>query len=150
MFQISGRNIMKTIPFLFVNQWTQNIENEDREFIKALKNEIHSIQLQTTRYELLKHSNTITSIYLVFQQLAIQFEKICQRRTKKLSLQQKQITLQNPQYTQQFLNYIFNKDPFKLKFMYEMGIRPVDGQPTYGHSLRGSKWVETDPIQQNF
>lgn len=40
----------------------RKIENKDREFIKALKNERHSIQLQTTRYELLKHSNTITSI----------------------------------------------------------------------------------------
>lgn len=40
----------------------RKIEKEDREFIKALKNERHSIQLQTIRYELLKHSNTITSI----------------------------------------------------------------------------------------
>lgn len=45
-----------------MNTKDRKIGNEDREFIKALKNERPSIQLQTIRNELLKHSNTITSI----------------------------------------------------------------------------------------
>lgn len=132
-FSISPRKPMNTKD--------RKIGNEDREFIKALKNERPSIQLQTIRDELLKHSNTITSISIstisntIRKDLSMTYKKICLYNKNRF-------TLQNLQYTQQFLNYVFNKDPFRLKFMDEMGIRLVDGQPTYGHSVKGSKCVE--------
>lgn len=67
-FSISPRKPMNTKD--------RKIGNEDREFIKALKNERPSIQLQTIRDEF-QHIPTRLQA-LVFQQLAIQFEKICQ------------------------------------------------------------------------
>ena len=41
-------------------------------------------------------------------------------------------------YCQQFVNYIYTVDPYKLKFFDESGIKLPDvGKPNYGHSLKG-------------
>ena len=49
--------------------------------------------------------------------------------------------LPNLQYTQRFLQYVNNKDPFTLKFMDEMGFILTDGNKIYGHSARGTPCV---------
>ena len=50
-------------------------------------------------------------------------------------------TLQNLQYTERFMQYVNNRDPFTLKFMDEMGFDISDGNKIYGHSRKGSLCV---------
>ena len=46
-------------------------------------------------------------------------------------------------YTQLFINYLSSKDPHKLKFFDEAGIKvPCVGTKTYGHSAKGTRSVE--------
>ena len=48
-------------------------------------------------------------------------------------------SLENVHYCQQFVNYIYTVDPYKLKFFDESGIKLPDvGKPNYGHSLKGT------------
>ena len=50
---------------------------------------------------------------------------------------------ENVNYCQQFVNYIYTVDPYKLKFFDESGIKLPDvGKPNYGHSLKGTPAVE--------
>ena len=50
---------------------------------------------------------------------------------------------ENVHYCQQFVNYIYTVDPYKLKFFDESGIKLPDvGKPNYGHSLKGTPAVE--------
>jgi transposase len=51
-------------------------------------------------------------------------------------------TLQNMQYTQQFIDTFNQTDPHTLRFMDEMGVKMTDGHPTYGHSEKGCPCVE--------
>jgi len=54
---------------------------------------------------------------------------------------------ENLTYCQEFVNYIYTVDPYKLKFFDESGIKLPDvGRPNYGHSLIGTPAVE---ISQN-
>lgn len=50
---------------------------------------------------------------------------------------------ENLNYCQEFVNYIYTVDPYKLKFFDESGIKLPDvGKPNYGHSLIGTPAVE--------
>ncbi|XP_068761267.1 uncharacterized protein [Montipora capricornis] len=51
---------------------------------------------------------------------------------------------ENLNYCQEFVNYIYTVDPYKLKFFDESGIKLPDvGRPNYRHSLIGTPAVET-------
>lgn len=50
---------------------------------------------------------------------------------------------ENLNYCQEFVNYVYTVDPYKLKFFDESGIKLPDvGRPNYGHSLIGTPAVE--------
>ncbi|XP_062566090.1 uncharacterized protein LOC134228449 [Saccostrea cucullata] len=120
---------------------TRKIGEEDCEFIKVLKTEQPSMQLKTIKNELLRHSNSITHVGIgtisntIRKDLNMTYKKMCLYHKNRFNIH-------NLQYTQRFLNYVANKDPYTLKFMDEMGIRLVDGQPNYGHSIKGTRCVE--------
>ena len=49
----------------------------------------------------------------------------------------------NMVYTQMFINYLHSKDPFKLKFFDEAGLKiPTDSTRCYGHAPKGQRCVE--------
>lgn len=46
-------------------------------------------------------------------------------------------------YTQLFIDYLSSKDPWKLKFVDEAGVKfPYVGTRSYGHSPKGMRCVE--------
>lgn len=45
-------------------------------------------------------------------------------------------------FTQQFIDYVHSQKPLSLKFMDEMGITLMNGNPNYGHSRRGTRCVD--------
>ena len=47
----------------------------------------------------------------------------------------------NMAYTQAFIDYIYNQDPYKLKFMDEAGVKKVHAHRIYGHATVGQKAV---------
>ena len=52
-------------------------------------------------------------------------------------------TADNLFYTQLFINYLSSKDPRRLKFFDEAGVKIPDvGTRTYGHSAKGTRCVE--------
>ena len=64
-------------------------------------------------------------------------------RKKITKLARERFTPNNIFYTQLFINYLSSKDPAKLKFFDEAGIKiPGVGTRTYGHCAKGARCVE--------
>lgn len=63
---------------------------------------------------------------------------------KKVStVAQERFTVDNIAYTQMFIDYLYSKDPFKLKFFDECGLKTSShGKRLYGHSPVGERCVE--------
>ena len=63
---------------------------------------------------------------------------------KKLNIiAQERFTLQNMAYTQIFIDYVHSKDPYKLKFFDECGLKlPTSTARKYGHAPVGERAVE--------
>ncbi len=62
---------------------------------------------------------------------------------KKLSLiNKRRFTRENMDYTQLYVDYIWTKDPHKLKFMDESAVDESVGQRRYGHSRIGQRAFE--------
>lgn len=63
---------------------------------------------------------------------------------------QERFTLQNMAYTQLFLNYLHGKDPVKLKFFDECGLKlPTHGRRNYGHAPVGERCIEFERYAQS-
>ena len=63
---------------------------------------------------------------------------------KKIStLAEERFTVENMAYTQMFIDYLHAKDPFKLKFFGECGLKlPFHGKGLYGHAPVGERCIE--------
>ena len=63
---------------------------------------------------------------------------------KKLNIvAQERFTLQNMAYTQLFIDYLHEKDPYTLKFFDECGLKlPQHASRTYGHAPIGERAIE--------
>ena len=56
---------------------------------------------------------------------------------------QERFTIHNMAYTQLYIDYLFQKDPYKIKFFDECGIKlPSALSRQYGHALRGERALE--------
>lgn len=56
---------------------------------------------------------------------------------------QERFTVQNMAYTQLFLDYLYRKDPYKIKFFDECGLKlPAASNRHYGHAPRGERAIE--------
>lgn len=63
---------------------------------------------------------------------------------KKLGrIAQERFTVRNMAYTQLFLDYLYQKDPYKINFFDECDLKlPSASNRNYGHALRGERAVE--------
>ena len=60
-------------------------------------------------------------------------------RKKISTVAQERFSLENMAYTQMFIDYLHAKDPFKLKFFDECGLKlPFHGKRLYGHAPVGA------------
>ncbi len=68
---------------------------------------------------------------------------------KKLSLiNKRRFTDDNMAYTQIYVDYIWSKDPSKLKFMDESGVEESVGQRRYGHAAVGQRAYEITKFEK--
>ena len=64
-------------------------------------------------------------------------------RKKFNTLAQERFSVENMAYTQMFIDYLHAKDPFKLKFFDECGLKlPFHGKRLYGHAPVGERCIE--------
>lgn len=57
---------------------------------------------------------------------------------------EERFTVENMAYTQMFTDYLHAKDPFKLKFFDECGLKlPFHGKCLYGHAPVGERCIIT-------
>ena len=64
-------------------------------------------------------------------------------RKKISSFAQERFTVENMAYTQIFIDYLHAKNPYKLKFFDECGLKlPFHGKRLYGHAPVGERCVE--------
>ena len=113
---------------------------DELEFVNVWKTERPSVEQNTLRDQLLLYSaissiSTSTVSRIITNELKMTYKRIAHYKKNRL-------TVRNIQYTQQFLNYVSNKDPFSLKFMDEIGGKLVDGQPVYRHPRNGTPCVK--------
>lgn len=68
---------------------------------------------------------------------------------KMQHIAQERFTLENMAYTQLYLNYLHQKDPAKLKFFDECGLKlPTHGKRNYGHAPIGERCIEFERYTQ--
>ena len=64
-------------------------------------------------------------------------------RKKISTVAQERFSVENMAYTQMFIDYLHAKDPFKLKFFDECGLKlPFHGKRLYGHAPVGERCIE--------
>ena len=102
--------------------------------IHFLKQTKPSMPLKSVKEEVLKYSTAVikfsesTISRHLKNELNMTYKRIARFRKNRF-------TPQNMNYTQNFLNYVGQKDTFSLKFMDEMGGKLSDRQNVYGLSL---------------
>ena len=83
--------------------------------------------------------------YSKLQEGDLEWIEVLKVHSPSISLSEirERFTLENMFYTQLFINYLSSKDPHKLKYFDEAGIKvPCVGTRTYGHSAKGTRSVE--------
>ena len=64
-------------------------------------------------------------------------------RKKISTVPQERFTVENMAYTQMFIDYLNAKDPYKLKFFDECGLKlPYRGKRLYAHAPVGERCIE--------
>lgn len=62
---------------------------------------------------------------------------------KTTHIAQERFTIQNMTYTQLFVDYLYTKDPYTLKYFDECGVKlPINGARKYGHAPIGERAIE--------
>ena len=119
----------------------RKLDQEDVQHIHFLKETKPSMPLKSVKEEVLKYSNDV--IKVSESTISRHLKKDLNMTYKRIARYSKnRFTPQNMNYTQNFLNYVGQKDTFSLKFMDEMGVELSDGQNVYGHSLKGTPCIE--------
>lgn len=124
----------------------------DLELIEIVK----KVQPSTTCKEVLEYLNDFgeipggTSVSCIHQAIVNRMPSEKKYSFKKIQhIAQERFTLQNMAYTQLFLNYLHRKDPMKLKFFYECGLKlPTHGKRKYGHAPVGERCIEFERYTQ--
>ncbi|XP_028414138.1 uncharacterized protein LOC114537201 [Dendronephthya gigantea] len=125
--------------------FSQKLNADDLELIEILKTENGSISLNEI-YEILSEVNDDnTHISLSTISRAVRKHMLSGKRysRKKIShVATQRFTQSNLLYTQIFIDYVCSKDPWRLKFFDEAGLKIPDvGTRRYGHSPVGERCV---------
>jgi transposase len=118
----------------------RTVQQEDIDHVGVLKTLQPTMSLKTIKDNILQYSNVLRSISLstvsdiINKDLNMTFKRATFCHGNRF-------TLQNLQYTERFMQYVNNRDPFSLKFMDEMGFDLSDGNKRYGHSKKGTPCV---------
>lgn len=124
-----------------------SLSNGDLHLIEVLKRQRPSITHSEIVEELYEHGdlpNGSTSISAVSRAVRQRLPSGDKFSLKKIThVAQERFTIQNMAYTQLFIDYLYSKDPYTLKYFEECGVKlPSNGRPNYGHAPVGERAVE--------
>ena len=118
------------------------VTEADIDFIQFLKTENPSMLTKTVKENLYQFStvdqisdSTISRI--VRDDLNMTFKRLTDFAPNRF-------TDQNILYTQAYLDYMYQKDPSKIKYMDESGAKQIDANAKYGHATKGYKAVSVN------
>lgn len=119
--------------------WSK-LKEDDLELIEVLK--IHSPSMSLAEIiEELGHHTSISAVSRAIKNRLPSGQQYSRKKITKVA--KERFTHENLFYTQLFINYLSSKNPKKLKFFDEAGIKIPDvGNRTYGHSPIGARCVE--------
>ena len=119
------------------------LTNEDLELIEVLKHEKPSTSLAEISSILLEMGNS-ASISAISCALKTRMPSGHQYSRKKLTMiARERFTQDNILYTQLFIDYLSAKNPYRIKFFDESGLKLPDcGTRVYGHAPVGMRCVE--------
>ena len=120
------------------------LQEEDLELIEVLKVHSPAMSLSEIIEELEQFGGQQISMSAVSRAIKNRLPSGQQYSRKKLTkVASERFTADNLFYTQLFINYLSSKDPRRLKFFDEAGVKIPDvGTRTYGHSAKGTRCVE--------
>ena len=136
--------IPQTLPRRKGGRTHSKLQEEDLELIEVLKLNTPSLSLSEIIHELTEYGMQEVSMSAVSRAISSRMPSGQKYTRKKITkLARERFTPNNIFYTQLFINYLSSKDPTKLKFFDEAGIKiPEVGTRTYGHSAKGTRSVE--------
>ena len=125
------------------------VQEADIQFIKFLKCSEPTMMMETIKDKLYQFS-TVDGISLstvsdiVRTDLNMTFKRV-------VDFHPNRYTPENMTYTQGYLDYMFTKDPERIKYMDESGFSKADANNKYGHAEKGLKAVSVNKFgaQQN-
>ena len=122
---------------------SEKLKEDDRELIDVLK--LHSPS--TTIYEIIEEleqlggqQNFNVGRFTIHKKQATFRSSVFKKKLTKVAMER--FTPYNLFYTQMFINYVSSKDPRRLEFSDEAGIKIPDVGTAYGHIAKGSRCVE--------
>ncbi|CAB3982844.1 Hypothetical predicted protein [Paramuricea clavata] len=132
---------MTTTPEKKGGMTHSKLEEGDLELIEVLKVNSPSISLSEIIQELPALEISMSAILRAIKNRLPSGEQYTRKKLTRLA--RERFTPENMFYTQLFINYLSSKDPYRLKFFDEAGIKiPCVGTRTYGHSAKGTRSVE--------
>ncbi|CAB4004714.1 Ankyrin repeat domain-containing 34B [Paramuricea clavata] len=132
---------MTTTPKKKGGMTHSKLEEGDLELIEVLKVHSPSISLSEIIQELPALEISMSAISRAIRNRLPSGEQYTRKKLTRLA--RERFTPENMFYTQLFINYLSSKDPYRLKFFDEAGIKiPCVGTRTYGHSAKGTRSVE--------
>jgi transposase len=114
------------------------------QLVEAMKTQKPSISYKHVKNNLLEHGNlpggtSISAVGHAVQNLMSEgvwtWKRMCRSIKNKFYEA-------NVNYSQDYLNFISQIDPYRLKFFDEMGVSLYDSNKRYGHSLKNTPCVE--------
>ncbi len=132
---------MTTAPKRKGGMTHSKLQEGDLELIEVLRVCSPSISLAEIIQELPAQEISMSAISRAIKNRLPSREQYTRKKLTKLA--RERFTPENMIYTQLFIDYLSSKDPYKLKFFDEAGIKvPCVGTRTYGHSAKGTRSVE--------
>lgn len=123
---------------------SEKLEQDDLELIEVLKIHCPSMSLAEIIEELQHLGGPQVSMSAVSRAIKNRLPSGQEYTRKKITkVARERFTGDNMFYTQLFINYLSSKNPRRLKFFDEAGVKLPDvGTRSYGHSAKGTRCVE--------
>lgn len=124
----------------------KSLTQGDLQLVETLKNDkptcsLKEIQDTLEEFGDIPNGTSCSSISRALKQHMLSGKQYTRKKVSVVA--EERFTVENIAYTQLFINYLSNKDPYKLKFFDECGLKlPSHGKRLYGHAPIGERCIE--------
>ena len=114
------------------------------QLVEAIKTQKPSVSYKHIKNNLLQHGNLAgeTSISAIGRAVRNSMSEGVWTWRRMCRTVKNKFSVDNVNYSQDYLNFISQVDPYKLKFFDEMGVNLNDCNKRYGHSLKNTPCIE--------